>query len=356
LAFVNKATIFFMSALKLLLLPFALVYDLVTRIRNRMYDTKWKPSVTFDLPVIGVGNLAVGGSGKTPMVEYLIRLLSASHRVTSLSRGYGRKTKGFMVADASANAVTVGDEPLQLFTKYGDEVTVAVCEDRAFAIPNLLDQFPDTQVIVMDDVFQHRRVNPGLSILLTEYSRPFYTDYVLPYGRLRERANSASRADVIVVTKCPVDLGEELMKKMNAQLALYTNKPVFFSRIQYGAPQPAMNHHQPLQNRVILVSGIANHTPLEDYVKMNFALLKHFVFRDHHRYTAGDLELIRKYVEKQQHPVSILTTEKDRVRLETLELQDHVGKLPIFYMPIEMTFIGNGKEFDSLVLEFVNRG
>jgi tetraacyldisaccharide 4'-kinase len=345
-----------MSALKVLLLPFALVYDLVTRIRNRMYDTKWKPSVTFDLPVIGVGNLAVGGTGKTPMVEYLIRLLSASHKVTTLSRGYGRKTKGFLVADAKANAASVGDEPLQLFAKYGDQVTVAVCEDRAFAVPHLLDQFPDTQVIVMDDVFQHRRVNPGLSILLTEFSRPFYTDYVLPYGRLRERASGAARADVMVVTKCPVDLDEESMKKMKAQLASYTNKLVFFSRIQYSAPQPMMNHHQPLQNRVILVSGIANHSPLEDHVKKNFKLLKHFVYRDHHAYTAGDLESVRKYAEKEQLPVSILTTEKDRVRLESLDLKDYVEKLPIFYVPIEMAFIGNGKDFDSLVLEFVNRG
>ncbi|HEY3429026.1 MAG TPA: tetraacyldisaccharide 4'-kinase, partial [Cyclobacteriaceae bacterium] len=173
-----------MSVLKFLLLPFAMLYDVVMNIRNRLYDMKLKPSTTFDIPVIGVGNLAVGGTGKTPMTEHLIRILSPQYKVVTLSRGYGRKTKGFRIANNQDNAFTIGDEPYQIYKKFSPPVHVTVGEERALAIPTILQELDDTNVIILDDAFQHRRVVPGLSILLTEYGRPFYEDHVLPYGRL----------------------------------------------------------------------------------------------------------------------------------------------------------------------------
>ncbi len=345
-----------MSVLRLFLLPVTWLYDGVMRIRNRMYDTGQKPSTTFELPIISVGNLSVGGAGKTPMVEYLIRLLSADYRVATLSRGYGRRTKGFRIASHQDSPASVGDEPYQLFVKYGNSCVVTVGEDRVFAIPHLLDQHPETEVLILDDAFQHRRVKPGFSILVTEYDRPFFSDTVLPYGRLREAAKGADRADVIVVTKCPPHTGEEEMMSMTSGIHRYARKPIFFTTIRYGEPQPLLNHVHPLHKSIVLVSGIANPAPLEAYVKRNFTLVHHFNFRDHHHYQEKDIVAIAKFLEAQSEPVSILTTEKDRVKLETDTLKEWVKKLPVFYLPIEIEFIGNGKEFDALVFDFVSRG
>lgn len=344
-----------MSVLKLLLWPFAVVYDVVMNIRNKLYDLKLKPSVTFDIPVIGVGNLAVGGTGKTPMVEYLIRLLGSQVKLAALSRGYGRKTKGFLLADSSATAKTIGDEPFQLFTKYGKEVVVAVGEERALAIPQILDQHPEVQVVVLDDAFQHRKVNAGFSILLSEYSNPFYKDHVLPFGRLREGQEGANRADVIVITKCPNTLGENEMMKMMHEVHMFTQKPVFFSTIRYGEPVPMSDKHAAFSNEVILLSGIARPQPLKAYVEKNFKLVQHFEYRDHYNYTKRDIEKLSSVVSSNSN-LSILTTEKDRVKLMSDELKSMIQELPIFYLPIEMKFIKNGKDFDMLVQDFISRG
>ena len=192
-----------MILLRILLFPFSWLYYLITQIRNRLYDRGLKPSVKFELPVICVGNLTVGGTGKTPMIEHLIRLLQNRFKVATLSRGYGRATKGIRIAGPSENASTIGDEPFQFYTKFGKRITVAVGEERALAIPTILQECSDTQIILLDDGFQHRKVSPGFSILLTDYHRPFYNDFLLPSGRLRESRWGAERADVIVVTKCP---------------------------------------------------------------------------------------------------------------------------------------------------------
>lgn len=344
-----------MSVLRLFLLPFAFLYDGITRLRNYMYDTGWKPSVKFEVPVISVGNLAIGGTGKTPMVEHLIRLLMPKHQVATLSRGYGRKTKGFLVADASSNADTLGDESYQIFRKYGHRIKVSVCEDRAFAIPHLLDQHPEVEMVVLDDAFQHRRVVPGFSILMTEYHKPFYDDYVLPFGRLRESARGAARADVIVVTKCPPHLDDEMIINITSHISRYTDKPVFFASIRYSDPLPATPAAVSFERKVVLVSGIANAHPLEEHLKKNYSLVKHFKFSDHHSYTLSDLQAIEKFVLQQPYPVSILTTEKDLARLGAPRLKTITDRLPLFYMPMEMEFFQSGKDFDSLVLEFLKR-
>jgi tetraacyldisaccharide 4'-kinase len=344
-----------MSVLKLLLWPFAVVYDVVMNIRNKLYDLKLKPSVTFDIPVVGVGNLAVGGTGKTPMVEYLIRLLGSQVKLAALSRGYGRKTKGFLLADSAATAKTIGDEPFQLYTKYGKDVVVAVGEERALAIPQILDKHPEVQVMVLDDAFQHRKVNAGFSILLSEYSKPFYEDHVLPLGRLREGQEGANRADVIVITKCPPTLSENDMMKVMHQVHTYTKRPVFFSTIRYGEPVPMSDKYTVFSNEVILLSGIARPEPLKAYVEKNFKLVQHLEYRDHYNYTKQDLQKLSSLTSSNSN-LSILTTEKDRVKLMSDELKSMIQDLPIFYIPIEMKFIKNGKDFDMLVQDFISRG
>lgn len=343
-----------MSVFRILLLPFALLYDAVTAVRNRLFDMNYKPSTRFDIPVISVGNLAVGGTGKTPMVEHLIRLLHAEFKIATLSRGYGRKTKEFKIANASDTAATVGDEPFQLYRKFSPEVNVVVGADRAYAIPMLLQELESTNAVIMDDAYQHRSVIPGLSILLTEYSNPFYSDHLLPYGRLREAPEGAKRADAIVVTKCPPQLSEDNVMKIEKRIRTYSDKPVFFSKIRYGEPVSFGKPDTILSKKIILISAIANAHILEEYVNKSFTMLKHFSFRDHYVITAGDLRELSSMLKKyQEGEVSILTTEKDMVKLQREELRSPVSQLPIFYLPIETEFIRNGKDFDTLVLSFM---
>jgi tetraacyldisaccharide 4'-kinase len=195
-----------MPVLRILLLPVAWLYEGITRLRNWLYDKGYKKSTSFPLPVISVGNLTVGGTGKTPHVEYLVRLLKDQRQLVTLSRGYGRQTKGFLIADEQANAATIGDEPMQFYQKFGHQIKVAVGEKRVPAIEQILRLYPKTEIILLDDAFQHRAVRPCFSILLSDYHRPFYTDFVLPAGRLRESRKGAGRADAVIFSKCPQNL------------------------------------------------------------------------------------------------------------------------------------------------------
>lgn len=329
--------------LRLLLFPFSIIYDLITRIRNHLYNIGHKPSFRFDVPVISVGNLNAGGSGKTPMTEYIIRLLSSNHKLATLSRGYGRRSRGFRIANKNDNAVTIGDEPYQMFLKFGHTVAITVGEDRALAIPNILQEFTDIDCILLDDAFQHRAVNPGFSILLTEYDRPFTRDLVLPAGNLREARKGASRADVIVVTKCPSR--KVSTSSLTADIRKYAgDKPVFFTTIKYGELVSFGNLAQPT-GKVILVTGIANPTPLYDYLKVRFEITRHFKYGDHHSFTESDVNDIH-YEAEQMSDLTIITTEKDMVRLRAFgSVKEH----PWFYIPIEIEFLNNGSDFDSLV-------
>lgn len=350
----SKTTLLFMPVLKFLLLPFAMLYDVVMDIRNRLYDMKLRPSTAFDIPVISVGNLAVGGTGKTPMTEYLIRLLSSQYKIVTLSRGYGRKTKGFRIANVEDSAATIGDEPYQIYKKFSPTIGVTVGEERALAIPTILQELPETGIVVLDDAFQHRSVIPGLSILLTEYSNPFFDDHILPYGRLREGPEGAKRADAIVITKCNPHIEEEETMKMERAIRKYSDKPVFFSKIRYGEPVP-FGAATKITSRVILLTGIANAKILEDYIASNFTLIKHFSFRDHYVFTTSDLRDVENILTKNEgDPISIITTEKDKAKLERIELKTHISKLPIFYLPIETEFLRNGKDFDALVASFIS--
>lgn len=342
-----------MSVLRFLLFPFAALYDLITAVRNRLYDRGYKPAVKFDVPVISVGNLAVGGTGKTPLAEHLIRLLSPEFKIATLSRGYGRKTKGFRIANENDSAATIGDEPFQIYKKFGDQVHVTVGEERAYAIPMLLQDHGDITAIILDDAYQHRSVIPGLSILLTEYQNPFYNDFLLPVGRLREAKSGAVRADVIVVTKCPDHLSDDEVMEIEGHIHAYAVKPVFFSKIRYADPVAFGNTQAEFSKNVILISAIANSHILEEYVRKSFSLIRHFSFRDHYVITESDLNDIEAVLKKQAGDTCILTTEKDMVKLKRNELREQVNRLPIFYLPIETEFIRNGKDFDTLVLSFL---
>lgn len=340
-----------MTFLKYFLLPFAWLYNLVTRLRNYLYDIGHRKSFQFDSVVISVGNLNVGGSGKTPMVEYLVNLLSPQFKIATLSRGYGRKTKGFQIASEHDSARTIGDEPYQLFRKFGDKVIVAVGEERALAIPTILNEHPEVQVILMDDAFQHRAVVPQFSILLTDYRKPFYKDFLLPFGRLREARTGAARAHTIVVTKC-IDLTEDNEERVRTSLKkIVGSLPVFFSETRYKAPMP-IGHTNKLAEEVILVSGIAKNEPLENEVSKYFKVPKHFKFPDHHVYTEGNIEVIHQAAET--HGInSILTTEKDMVKLIAQPIFDSIKKKNWFYLPIHAAFIKNGSDFDALVSHMV---
>jgi tetraacyldisaccharide 4'-kinase len=338
-----------MKVARVLLYPFAALYNLATRFRNYLYDIGHKPSFQFDRPIITVGNLNVGGSGKTPMVEYLVALLKKDFKVATLSRGYKRETKGYRIATESDTARQIGDEPMQLFRKFGKHINVVVGEDRVFAIPNILHEFPETNVILLDDALQHRSVRAGLSILVTEYSHPFYKDFVLPFGRLREARRGASRSDIVVVTKCADSIDPTEMQSVRDNVQRYAGlKPVFFSAIRYGAVQPFGNRPS-ITQEIVLVSGIAKAASLKHFCGHHYKVLKHFNFGDHHRYTAADLQSIESFCSNQQGSLSIVTTEKDMVKLVEPSLQSFIGRLPWFYIPIEHAFVEDGLKFDGLV-------
>lgn len=347
-----------MNLLQLILLPFSWLYRLITDIRNWMYKKGYKNSIRFHFPVISVGNLTVGGTGKTPHVEYLVRLLKDSYKLATLSRGYGRKTKGFLLAHQHATATDIGDEPMQFYQKFSNQVLVAVGEKRAQAICEIRTLHPDIQLIILDDAFQHRAVQPSLSILLSDYNKPFYADYVLPSGRLRERRSGAQRADILIVTKCPEVISGPERAAIIANIHTYARKesPVFFTCIRYSQPVNFANTNRPLNahERILLISGLANSKPLEAYVKENYQLCHHLRFKDHHSYTAKDIELIVR--QAQIYKAScLLVTEKDYVKLRHPAFSSLINDLRVYYLPIEVCFLfGETQAFHEKVLKSIS--
>ncbi len=339
-----------MNFLGVLLYPFAVLYDAGTRFRNYLFDIGYKRAFEFDTRVVSVGNLSVGGTGKTPMVEYLIRLLKDDYHLATLSRGYGRKSKGFKIATNEDDATTLGDEPFQFFKKYKD-ITVTVGEERAVAIPFILAERPETNLIVLDDAYQHRPVKPNFSILLSNYHQPFYSDFLMPSGRLREAKKGADRADVVVVTKCPENLNDKSQKEISNQIAKYTDAPVYFSTINYGQLTQVYNQNSVPTLNVILFSGLASASLFSKYVRSKYNVIEEVVLGDHHRYTTSDIaKLIALRDAHLDQNICFITTEKDMVKLLSPELSALFGNYPVFYIPIESTFIKDGKEFDSMVL------
>ncbi|MEM6525126.1 MAG: tetraacyldisaccharide 4'-kinase [Bacteroidota bacterium] len=334
-----------MRFLAVLLFPIALLYDLVTRFRNHLYNVGYKRSFSFQTNVIAVGNLSVGGTGKTPMVEYIVRLLRGKYHITTLSRGYGRRTKGYRLAHNDDTAKTIGDEPFQFYNKFKD-INVAVCEERALGIPFILVDRPETEVILLDDAFQHRSVKPQLNLMLTDFNNLFYNDLVLPVGRLRESRKGASRADIIIVTKCPknedqIPFGEiqDFMRKYNAKA------DVFFSGIKYGSLIP-FEGAGPLKSKLIVFSGLASSRNFVEHLRSNYEVKEHFDFNDHHMYSPKE---IKKLLELSGDECSLITTEKDMVKLIQPQFKSLLRDKSIYYLTIESYFLKDGKRFDSII-------
>ena len=331
-----------------------MLYGVGVRLRNHLYNIGYKKSFTFDTFVISVGNLSVGGNGKTPMVEYLVRLISPNRKLAVLSRGYGRKTKGFRFVNNQSTSQEVGDEPLQMFKKFHPELVVAVSESRALAIPYILMEQPEVNTIVLDDAFQHRSVNPHFSIVVTDYWSPFYEDYLLPAGRLREPRHGISRADVVIMTKCPANISQLQKAEVTERIRHFNpSVQVYFTAIEYGQARHFITN-EPLSgaNEILLVSGIAKSNTLIQYVSENYKLADHLKYNDHHDYSIKDIANIQKhYASIQSNNKIVLTTEKDMVRL--MKYKRDLKDLPLHYLPIECVFLDDNGKFDEAILNSI---
>jgi len=345
----------FLKSFRVLLLPFAILFWLAVVIRNWMYDKKIIKSVSFGLPLICIGNLSVGGTGKSPMVEYLVRHLKSRFKVATLSRGYKRKTKGYALANDQTTAIEIGDEPMQFHLKF-PEIPVAVGEERLDAIPQLLHDRPDTQAIILDDAFQHRIINAGLNILLTDYSNLFTRDFFLPTGDLRDQRSSYKRAHIIVVTKCKSNLSEDERKKIIKEIDPLPHQKVFFTCISYGTPYHIIKREFLFfddKTEVLLVSGIANPKPLKVFLEERVDTYYMMSFNDHHIFSMTDWKDIQKrFANISNEKKIILTTEKDAMRL--LKYESELHDLPFYVIPIEHRFLFNeGHRINNLVSTFI---
>lgn len=355
-----------MKFLRLLAYPFAALFGLIIRLRNKLFDLGMLPVREYnDIALIGVGNLSVGGTGKTPHVEYIVRLLMGKYKIATLSRGYGRKTSGFVLAGEDVTTYHIGDEPKQFRHRFPMTVPVAVDGNRNRGVKKLREQFADLQAIVLDDVFQHRRIKPGLNIMLTDYAQLYYNDHLLPTGNLREPRKGVKRADIIVVTKTPVMFSPLERKRIIKEIGPQPYQKVYFSYIRYGDFIPfgekpgarliAKEFYFERQYSIVLLTGIANSHSLEYFLKDKVKQLIPFRFKDHHEFSPNDLVKLREIFDSiAGENKIILTTEKDAMRLEKPGLTELISGLPLFYIPIEVAFHDrDAEDFDKQVLDYV---
>lgn len=335
------------------LYPFSILYHFVTSFRNTLYNVGLKKSVKFKTPIINVGNLSVGGSGKSPMVMYLADILSKHYRTGVLSRGYGRVTKGYGVTNYDSNYKTVGDEAMQLFERFKNRFVIGVSEERVPGAKKLIEDM-DLDVLVLDDAYQHRAIKAGFNLLLTDYNDPYFKDFLLPAGDLRESRNGAHRADLIVVTKCPEDLTDEKKQYYLSRIKPSYKQKVFFSSIVYDDEIFCYDNQKSLPDNnlayydILLITGIANPKPLVQHLSKFSQKVKHLKFKDHHNFTEADIKnIISEYKKLGEYKI-ILTTEKDYVRLKTF---DYLREL-VYYWPINVV-IDNKEEFNKAIFNFV---
>lgn len=346
---------------KILLFPLGLIWGGFSYLRRRLYEKGWKKSLKPSVPTICVGNLAMGGTGKTPHVEYIVRLLSEKYKVAILSRGYKRKTKGFVSTFQTIeniDARLIGDEPMQYFLKF-PKAEIAVCEDRAQGIRHLLSTPHAPGIIVLDDAFQHLKVSAGLNILLTEFSTLFTEDNVFPAGNLREFRSNAQKANCIVITKTPESIVAEDKEELIRKIRHYTQTPIFFSKYHYLSPVPLTNKAKMLgikkEVTVLLLTGIAHPQPLIEQIKSQYSRVELIRFPDHHAYTERDMEIVyQKYCLKNPERTIVFTTEKDASKLVAIQLKKIVSLLPIFMIPIEVEFLFDQKDnFNKIIQDYV---
>ena len=343
-----------MIVIRILLFPFSILYLLITGIRTWAFNVRIMRSAEFDLPTICVGNLSTGGTGKSPHTEYLIRLLKDEFKVATLSRGYGRSKSGFHLVNKNSTVADCGDEPLQFKSKF-PHIEVAVNAKRVDGVIEILQQKEQTEVILLDDAYQHRAIKAGKNILLTEFNRPYFKDWILPSGNLRELAIGRTRADYIIVTKCPDQLSDEKKAAFALQLKAQEHQKVFFTSFKYGAIRNLDgSEHLPdlsqlANSKVLLITGIANPKPLCEKLNSESIGYEHLKFPDHHKFKAKDLEKIRNLFDTFEGEKTILTTEKDAQRLKAFK----EFPLPIHYVEIEVVFQNDEHTFRSEILEYV---
>lgn len=333
--------------LKILLFPLYGLYYTVIFVRNWLFDAGILKSVPPKVLTINVGNLSLGGTGKTPHVEYLVRLLSDKYKVSTLSRGYGRKTKGFVLADERATAERIGDEPMQYYLKFKDKINVVVCESRVKGVEEIEQKFGDNQLIILDDAFQHRNITPYVNLLLSDYNKPFCKDALVPFGRLRDIRRSARRADAIIITKCPSQLTEEEKEKIRTETSIYTKAgvPVFFSKIRY---QNIIGYAETVtfdeNNSIGVLTAIAKPEVFVQFLsESSLVIEKNFDFPDHHAFTRKEID---KVLGANRKDLQIITTEKDMVKLKPQLSEAELKRF--FYVPIEIE-VENKTAFDSFI-------
>ena len=345
--------------------PFSLLYRLAVGSRNILFDLHILKSREFNIPVISVGNLSAGGTGKTPFVEYLVTILKENFNVATLSRGYKRKTKNFIVADRNSTTEQIGDEPLQ-FKKKFPEITVAVDRDRVHGIEQLVEGNPRLNVILLDDAYQHRYVKPGLSILLMDYNKPVSDDYYLPFGRLRESAVEKKRAHIVVVTKCPSNMKPIDQRIILKDLRLFAYQKLYFSTIKYLELVPVFDLKEISLTKeycklnkfnILIVTGIADRRPFRKHIRSISPRIKEIRFKDHHNFSSQDIKLIEQaYNEIANENKLIITTEKDSVRFQKFYNIADEFKKAWYYIPIEIEILNNEKKsFNNYIIDYVTK-
>jgi tetraacyldisaccharide 4'-kinase len=347
---------------KLLLYPFSLFYGIAVYFRNRMYDLNIFKSKEFDVPVISIGNITVGGTGKTPHVEYLIDLLKDEFKVATLSRGYKRKTRGFQQVETDTHFSKVGDEPLQIKKKFPD-VTVSVCENRVNGVETLLKtENPAPDVILLDDAFQHRKITAGINILLIDYNRQIKEDMLLPAGRLRESARQMRRANIIIFTKCPNEVTPIMRRILQKEVRLKPYQELFFTTFEYDKIKPVFSgkalktdFYKEHSYAILIVTGIAFPTLIPEYLKQFSYETEVLSFADHHNYSDADIRLImRKFNSLENERKIIITTEKDAVRFKGFSSLEEEFKQALYCLPVKVKFlVQEGKSFNKKILNYV---
>ncbi len=345
--------------LRHILLPISLLYGLIMACRNILFNFGIFKSESYKTPVLSIGNITVGGTGKTPHSEYIISLLKDDYKIAILSRGYGRKTKGFRYVEADNNPENCGDEPCQIKHKF-PSIIVAVDEDRRHGISTLIKEHnPD--LILLDDAYQHRWVKPGFSILLIDYVRPIFKDFMMPTGNLREFPQGKKRANIIIITKCPTDISDIEKEKFTQKLKLNKNQRIYFSSFSYGDAKPVFsteieNNFCLKDKNILLLSGIANPLPLKKYLEVQGAVVKMLNFADHHQFTNNDIAKITTQYELFSKDNScIITTEKDSVRLKDgLDIPAELRQ-QLYFIPIKVQILANEVEFNQLIKDYVGK-
>jgi tetraacyldisaccharide 4'-kinase len=350
----------------ILFYPIALIYGLITGLRNFLYNSGVLSSVEFHIPVICIGNITVGGTGKTPHTEYVADLLRDHFRVATLSRGYKRRSRDFRIASSASPVKEIGDEPMQIFRKFPD-VLVAVDRNRVNGVNRILEEKPDIEVIILDDAFQHRRITPGFSILLFDFNRPIIRDYMMPYGNLRENKGNMRRADIILISKSPENISPIQRRIIVKEIDKAPYQNLYFTSITYKDPLPVFEDSGAAellidmsdtdQCGIVLITGIANPQPLKDYLNKTFKEINHLSFPDHYNFKEKDIQTISTAYIGLKSPVRyIITTEKDAVRLREFTNIAEPFKSALFYIPVGIKFLNDDKdEFDNMIVDYVRK-